>query len=103
MPSFAAGPPGPGWGAIVWTRPECVIESFQRALAFEQIDERAAIDEVRAYAAAIASFAERVRYVILPTWVVPPFERGWGMLDWRAGVGVAQFLARMNLALADAL
>jgi FkbH-like protein len=106
MPSLAAGPPGEGraeWSAVVWTRPEAVIETFRRALAFEAIKEHDALEEVRVYAAAIAQFASRARYVLLPTWVVPPFERGWGMLDYRPGVGITHLLARMNLALADAL
>jgi FkbH-like protein len=106
MASLAAGVPGEGhaeWSAVVWTRPEAVIDTFRRALAFEPINQEDALEEVRAYAAALAQFASRTRYVLLPTWVVPPFERGWGMLDYRPGVGIAHLLARMNLALADAL
>ena len=106
MGSLAAGPPGEApseWAAVVWTRPEAVIDNFRRALAFEAFDQDEAQEEVRTYAAAIARLAGRTRYVLLPTWVVAPFERGWGLVDYRAGTGVAQLLARMNLTLADAL
>jgi len=103
MSSLAAGPPSPGWSAVVWTRPDTVVENFRRALAFEPFNQDEALDEVRTYATAILQFASRARYVLLPTWVVAPFERGWGMLDWRPGIGITQLLARMNLALTDAL
>ena len=103
MPALAAGPPGPDWSAVVWTRPETTIEAFRRALTCHEIDLDRALDEVRAYAAAIAQFAARARSVFVPIWVSPPFERGLGMLDYRPGIGQAQLLARMNLALADAL
>jgi FkbH-like protein len=103
MPALAAGPPGSGWSAVVWTRPESVVDSFRSALTGREIKLDRALDEVRAYAAAIAQFAARARSVFVPIWVSPPFERGLGMLDYRPGIGRAQLLARMNLALADAL
>ena len=103
LPALAAGPPGSDWSAVVWTRPESVVDSFRSALTGQEIDLDRALDEVRAYAAAIAQFAARARSVFVPTWVSPPFERGLGMLDYRPGIGRAQLLARMNLALADAL
>ena len=101
--ALAAGPPAPEWSAIVWTRPEAVSEAFARACASEPADHERALDEVRTYGAALGRFAARARSVFVPTWVLPPFERGWGMLDYRPGTGVAQLLARMNVALADAV
>ena len=103
VPALAAGPPAPEWSAVVWTRPEAVSEAFARACAFEAADHDRALDEVRTFAAALARFAARARSVFVPTWLQPPFERGWGMLDYRPGTGVAHLLARMNVALADAL
>jgi FkbH-like protein len=101
IPSLAAGPPGPEWSAVVWTRPESVIDGFRRALALETVDPAGALDDVRGYAAVLIDYSTRAHAVFVPTWITPPFERGLGMLDWRAGV--AELLARMNLALADAL
>ncbi len=103
VPALAAGPPSADWSAVVWTQPETVIDAFRRALTCQEIDVDRALDEVRAYAAAIAQCAARARSVFVPIWVSPPFERGLGMLDYRPGIGLAQLLARMNLALADAL
>jgi len=101
--ALAAGPPAADWSGVVWTRPEAVSETFARARSFERVDHQRAFDEVKTYAAAVARFAARARSVFVPTWVQPPFEREWGMLDYRPDVGVAPLLARMNVALADAL
>ena len=103
MNALAAGPPSADWSAVVWTRPETAIHAFSRALAFEEVDQDEALEEVRTFAAALARLAARARAVLVPTWVLPPFERGWGMLDYRPTSGIARLLARMNLALADAL
>ena len=103
MGALAAGPPAAGWSAVVWTRPEAISETFARVCALERVDHERAIEEVRAYAAAIGRFAARARSVFVPAWVQPPFARGWGMLDHRPGIGAADLLARMNVALADAL
>ncbi len=98
-----SAPPEPDWSVVIWTQPAAVVEHFRRALDFEPVDLERALDEVRAYAEAIRRFAAGVRNVFVPTWTLPPFERGYGMLDFRSGVGLAHLLARMNLTLAEAL
>src|SRR5206468_2949727 len=59
--ALAAGAPGPEWAAVVWTRPEAIVESFARAMAYDQADPQQALEETRAYAAAIATFARGAR------------------------------------------
>ena len=103
MAALAAGPPGRDWSAVVWTRPDAVSETFARARDFAQVDHNRAIEDARRFGAALRAFAGRARSVFVPSWVQPPFARGWGMLDYRPGAGTAQLLARMNLALAEAL
>ena len=98
-----AVPPGPETTAVVWTQPAAVIETFRHALDFEAVDPERALGEVAAFADAIRRFAAGAKHVFVPTWTLPVFERGYGMLDYRSGVGLAHLLARMNLALADAL
>jgi FkbH-like protein len=99
-----AGPgPGAGWSAVVWTQPVSVSETFRRARAFEPVDAAGAIEDVTAFAESIRRFAARVRHVFVPTWVVPFWERGYGMVDWRPRIGLAHLLAKMNVRLADAL
>jgi FkbH-like protein len=101
--TLATNEPGADTTAIVWTQPQAVIDAFRRARDFEAVEPRRALDEVKAFAAAIAAFARRCRYVFVPSWTQPSWDRGYGMLDLRPGAGVADLLARMNLALADAL
>ena len=101
--ALAAGPPGPDYSAVVWTRPDMVSGAFRRALSYTPVDVREALADVESFASAVAGYARRARAVLVPTWVLPPFARGWGMLDRRPGIGVSDLLARMNLALAEAL
>jgi HAD superfamily phosphatase (TIGR01681 family) len=101
--ALEAGSPGPEWLTVVCSRPDSTIASFRRALMFEEPDTKGAIDEVRVHAASIAQFARGTRATFVPTWILPPWHRGYGPLDFRPGVGIAHLLARMNLALADAL
>ena len=103
MAALAAGAPGPEWTAVVWTRPEAIVESFARAIAYDQADPQQALEETLAYATAIATFARGARATFVPTWTLPPWHRGYGPLDFRPGVGIAHLLARMNVALADGL
>jgi len=101
MAALAAGAPGPEWSAVVWTRPEHVSEQFQRAMLFDEADRAAAIEETRAFAAAVTEFARKTRATFLPSWVIAPTDRGYGPLDLRPGVGVAALLAQMNQTLVE--
>lgn len=88
--------------AVVWVRPETTIPSFARVLAHEDVTEEALLAEVDAFAALVEQAASAYKCVLVPSWGVPPSERGLGMLDLRKG-GVARALAVMNLRLADKL
>jgi FkbH-like protein len=101
--SLASGSPGPEWSAVVWSRPDSTVVSFRQALMYGECESTAAIEETRAYADTIARFARGARATFVPTWVLPPWHRGYGPLDFRPGLGIAHLLARMNLALSDAL
>ena len=95
-----AGAPG---FALVWTRPEGVIRAFQSALDYEQPPLSAILEEVDAYAALLREAAARVKALLVPTWSLPPFQRGYGLLDMRPGLGLAHLLMEMNLRLAQRL
>jgi FkbH-like protein len=88
---------------IVWTSPAGVIPSFARALDLQPADHDAIVEEVRGFARALLRYAGRARFLLVPAWSLPPGQRGYGMLDWRPGLGLHHLLARMNLALAEAL
>ena len=103
MSALAAGSPGPEWSAVVWTRPEAISLSFGRALMYEKPDADGAIADARAFAHAVVEFARGTRATFVTTWVLPPWHRGYGPLDFRPRLGIARLLAQMNLALADSL
>jgi FkbH-like protein len=103
MAALAAGAPGAEWSAVVWTRPEAIVPAFRSALDGAEADATIAVGETRAYAAALAQFAAGTRATFVPSWVLPPWHRGYGPLDLRPGIGISGLLARMNLALTEAL
>jgi FkbH-like protein len=97
-----AAAPG-GEGGIVWTLPERVLPTFARALEFAEVDAERCLDEVDSFAAAVLDYAARCKHVFVASWTLAPDQRGYGMLDWRGGLGLSHLLARMNLRLADRL
>ena len=86
---------------ILWTLPERVIAEFQRVLSFKEFSMEELLAEVDSFAALVQSIPESVRTVVLPSWVAPQLQRGWGSLDLANGIGIANTLMRMNLRLAD--
>lgn len=88
---------------LVWTRPEGVVGGFRRALAFEAIAVGDLLEEVDLFADGLLRHAQGVRHLFVASWCLPPGTRGYGMLDLRPGLGLADLLARMNLRLADRL
>jgi FkbH-like protein len=87
---------------VVWTRPETVVPAFGRAMAFEEVDEKALMAEVGAFCSLIERAAPFYKFVFVPTWVIPPWSRGLGMLDGRRG-GLTRHLLSMNLQLCESL
>ena len=88
--------------AVVWTRPENMVPSFGRLLAFEDVDREELVEDVDAFCALVTRAAPGYRSVFVATWTVAPWQRGRGFVDGRAG-GAAHALAAMNLRLMDAL
>src|SRR5262249_26696224 len=54
--------------AVVWTRPEAVIESYHRALTGYPVPLEAALREVEAYGGLLQRVAERRQAVFVPIW-----------------------------------
>jgi FkbH-like protein len=88
--------------AVVWTRPEGVIESFAAALECRRPPVDQVLAEVKNYAEALVGIRERVGFVLVPSWVVPTYHRGWGLIDLKEA-GVTSLLWQMNLYLAEKL
>jgi FkbH-like protein len=89
--------------ALIWTLPENQILSFAPLLFGNHADIGAIQEEVTQFGESIKIATSRAQAVLVPTWTLPSYIRGNGMLDFRNNIGVGNTLMRMNLWLADAL
>lgn len=87
----------------VWTQPQSVIPSFNSALAHEDYKQEMVLEEVDRFAELLLSVKDRTPAVFVPSWVLPAYFRGLGLLDLRHDVGIANLLMRMNLRLSEKL
>jgi FkbH-like protein len=88
---------------VVWTQPQSVVPAFRKLLGYERVSPDDLLEEVDAYCALFSRIPEGVASVLVPSWVVPPYHRGWGLLDRHPGIGVSDALSRMNLRLSENL
>ena len=88
---------------IVWTRPESVIDSFTKLLDFQQVPIEETLAEVDDFATAIAGICKKAKIILVPSWVIPDYLHGYGMLDMTKNLGFANTLMRMNLRLVEKL
>ena len=87
--------------ALVWTRPEGVLNSFARALDFHCVQIEDILAEIDDFVSALEHIRPRVKTILVPTWVLPTFWHGYGMIDMRKGLGLVNTLMHMNLHLAE--
>jgi FkbH-like protein len=87
---------------FLWTRPEGVVPSFSRSLNYEDVDHELVIAEVEQLADAILA-STGSETVFVASWNLAPSQSGYGLLDWRPGLGLSHLLAKMNLRLAERL
>lgn len=87
--------------AIIWTRPESIINSFALLMDFQRIHIDKVLSEVDEFASALAGIKKRVKTIIAPSWVIPDYFYGYGMLDMAHGLGLANVLMHMNLHLSE--
>jgi FkbH-like protein len=88
--------------AFIWTRPEGAIPEYLKVLGREPTQLDRLFADVDVFAAAIRDFAAKCELVLVASWTPSQTGRGLGMLEWTPE-GQASCLARMNIALADAL
>ena len=87
--------------ALVWTGPEGVLNSFARALDFHCVQIENILVEVEDFVSALEHIRHRVKTILVPTWVIPTFRHGYGMIDMKKGLGLVNTLMHMNLHLAE--
>jgi len=89
--------------AVIWTQPQSVIPSFSALLNFEQVALQQVLEEVDEYSALLATLHERVRYTLVPSWVLASDRRLFGVLDMQPEIGLNNTIMHMNLRLAENL
>ncbi len=89
--------------AVVWTQGEAVIDAYRTIRAYEEVPMKRLDDEVREYASLLKKLLDKVRFVFVPTWVRPPDEKIFGMLEMKPSGGTAYALMRMNVLLSECL
>jgi FkbH-like protein len=88
---------------LVWSRPEGVIESFQKSLAGSPINEDLFRNEVDDYCQKVAIASRRVKITFVPTWILPTIHLGHGMLDLAPQTGLSRAILQANLRLLENL
>jgi FkbH-like protein len=87
--------------AVIWTRPDAVIKSFNDLLACNNSSINDILNEVDQFASLLLNVCDKIQAVFVPTWTLPPYMRGLGMLDMKKDIGIANTLMQMNLRLSD--
>ena len=103
-----ADPQAPVWAdgpdvCLVWTHPEAVLPGFAARCRGESVADQVIADQVDAYVQLLLSAATRVRLLLVGTWALPTWQRGYGALDQRPGLGLGYGLLQANLQLCQGL
>lgn len=86
---------------LVWTRAES-FPSFRALLAGEDVSSERVTAEVELFAERLRHASKGHRLVLVPSWVMAPGHRGFGMRDLAPG-GASHALLQMNLRLVSSL
>ena len=89
------------WLDIVWTLPERVLLGFQKACQLEEVVHEDILAEVDDFAQKLIDVSKK-RYMFVVAWHLSA-KKGYGMLDWRDGLGLSNLLAKCNTRLAEKL
>lgn len=86
---------------VIWTRPEAVIESFNKLLTGKNTPIETILSEVDQFTSHLLRICDKIKTVFVPTWALPSYMRGLGVLDMKKDIGTANILMQMNLRLAE--
>jgi FkbH-like protein len=89
--------------AVIWTQPQAVVPAFKALLNFKQVVLQKVLQEVDEYCALLANMSARVRFAVVPCWVLPSYRSVFGVIDMQTEIGLTNTLMRMNLRLAENL
>jgi FkbH-like protein len=89
--------------AVAWTRPEAISPNFARLMQREAATMEAVLADVDEYVDLLSRLQGRVGCVLVPTWTIPSYDRGLGLLDLRPDIGMRAVLSQMNVRLCERL
>lgn len=89
--------------AVVWTRPQGVIEAFAALLRGEATDSARILSQVDEFAEAVLALQGRVGAVLIPSWVAAEYDAPTGIRAFAGATGLSALLMRMNMRLAEKL
>lgn len=89
--------------AIVWTRPEGVIEPFRRLLAHEPVEASELLAEVDEWIDLLETLEDRVHFAFVPTWTLPADGSSFASSSMNPDGGPGAALLRMNARLVERL
>ncbi len=72
--------------AVVWTRPQSVISDFNALLRYEQVPLQKVLQQVDEYSSMLVNMSERVKYALVPSWVLPSYRSVFGVLDMKTEI-----------------
>ena len=89
--------------AFIWTRPEAISSYFSAALNGYEIDEQGCIDEIISFAEIIKNFSQNFKSCFVASFVLSTDNIGYGLLDWKPGIGISRLLSLLNLKMSEIL
>lgn len=89
--------------AVIWSRPQSVIESFGRLLTGLPVDPATIDKEIDAFVDAIRSYSAYCTATFIVSWVKNPGDHDLGLQEWNSTTGPSYNIARMNLRIAEAI
>ena len=106
--SVLLDPDHPVWSprpdlALVWTRPERALPTYERAVAYQETDPDGLVEDVDRFARRLIDLRERVDTIVVPTWLPRRDRRGLGPLDVSHPLGLRRLALEANARLARAL
>lgn len=87
------------WIDIVWTSPERILPCFNKAYQFEEVVHDDILADVDDFVENLIRASE-TRYIFFAAWHLTA-NIGYGMLDWKDGLGLSNLLAKCNIRLAE--
>ena len=88
---------------LIWSQPEKISNFFNNMLNYQTTPIEKIFQEIDQFTSILLNIQSRVKIAFIPTWVLPPCYRGFGMLNMKMNIGISNTLMRMNMRLCENL